>query len=548
MSWKGAGAMYKTLLVDDEINILNGMAAGIPWEKWGYEVIGMARDGLDAVEKIEADCPDVVVSDIRMPHMDGVELMKYLNNNHPEVKIIILSGYNDVEYLNMAIKNGVVEYLFKPTDIDEFEECFAKLKRRLDDENFKREERERIYKQAGDNKLYRQSHYLRQMVKGLREENEQLNIDFSSYFIVSGELTEDSEDGGNAALLTLKNRMVQYCNMRESYYQVHFFLDDRERITGIMSVPKGIEDWKKFAFKYIQSLSSELSDLYQWKTITGISSLCQGKEDLQKGYEQAVICLEQRMMLQTEPIGIYDDTKEPDRKEQIRFPAELMWGYIENYEAEKLRLCIAQVFLQIGNQISSDYSFVDRLCLEFLYDAAEYARNRRNIPLARIMEEEKKQYRDIYFLKNLKKKQEFMEAVLISLSKAWKGIEENKGHVGNLADYIRNMVDKEYAANYMSLDYIGEKIRKNPSYISKIFKLETGKNFSDYIMDKRMDKAKELLKDFSVKIYEIAEATGYADVSNFIRVFKRYTGLSPNEYRNLLMKQADKQEKSSIED
>ncbi|WP_175562013.1 response regulator transcription factor [Anaerocolumna xylanovorans] len=539
--------MYKTLLVDDEINILNGMAAGIPWEKWGYEVIGMARDGLDAAEMIEANCPDVVVSDIRMPHMDGVELMKYLNNNHPEVKIIILSGYNDVEYLNMAIKNGVVEYLFKPTDIDEFEECFARLKRRLDDEKFKREERDRIYKQAGDNKLYRQSHYLRQMVKGLKEEDEQLNIDFSDYFMITGEVMEDNEEGGNVELLTLKNRMVQYCNMRESYYQVHFFLDDRERITGIMSVPKGIEDWKKFAFKYIQSLHSELLDLYQKKSIMGISSLCHNKEELPAGYEQAVICLEQRMMLQTEPIGIYDDAKEPDRKDQIRFPAELMWSYIENYETEKLRLSVAQVFAQIGSQISSDYSFVDRLCLEFLYDAAEYARNRRNISLAQIMGEEKKQYRDIYFLKNLKKKQEFMEEVLISLLKAWKGKEENKGHVGNLADYIRNMVDKEYSANYMSLDYIGEKIKKNPSYISKIFKLETGKNFSDYIMDKRMDKAKEMLKDFSIKIYEIAEATGYADVSNFIRVFKRYTGLSPNEYRNVLMKQADKQEKNSVE-
>lgn len=103
--------MYKLIIVDDEQSIRNGMANGIPWNDWGFEVIGQASDGLEALELVENERPDVVLSDIRMPRMDGVELMQRLHKDYPDVKVIILSGYSDFEYLNTAIKNSVPEYL-----------------------------------------------------------------------------------------------------------------------------------------------------------------------------------------------------------------------------------------------------------------------------------------------------------------------------------------------------------------------------------------------------------------------------------------------------
>lgn len=116
--------MYRLLIVDDEEDIRRGIARGIPWSQLGFEVAGQAGNGEEAVGLLESARPDVVLSDIRMPKMDGIELMQYLSANYPEIKIIILSGYNDVEYLNMAIKNRVTEYLLKPTDIDDFVSCF----------------------------------------------------------------------------------------------------------------------------------------------------------------------------------------------------------------------------------------------------------------------------------------------------------------------------------------------------------------------------------------------------------------------------------------
>lgn len=134
--------MYQLLIVDDEEDIRRGIAKGIPWQEWGFEVMGQAENGEEAVRLVGEKQPDVVLSDIRMPKMDGIELMQYLHKNNPRIKIIILSGYNDVEYLNMAIRSQVTEYLLKPTDIDEFEALFHRLKASLDEESRKREELE----------------------------------------------------------------------------------------------------------------------------------------------------------------------------------------------------------------------------------------------------------------------------------------------------------------------------------------------------------------------------------------------------------------------
>jgi len=129
-------------------------------------VAGQAENGEEAVRIIGEKHPDVVLSDIRMPKMDGIELMQYLHENNPEIKIIILSGYNDVEYLNMAIRNQVTEYLLKPTDIDEFETLFHQLKEKLDEEGIRRRELESLKVSAMQNKELSYARVLSNLLDG----------------------------------------------------------------------------------------------------------------------------------------------------------------------------------------------------------------------------------------------------------------------------------------------------------------------------------------------------------------------------------------------
>ena len=130
--------MYRLIIADDEENIRNGMAHSLPWREWGYEVAALCASGQEVLDQMASCKPDVVLSDIRMPGMDGLELMQRLSRDYPQVKIVILSGYSDFKYLNMSIRSHVAEYLLKPTDIDDFEETFRRLKASMDHERLRR--------------------------------------------------------------------------------------------------------------------------------------------------------------------------------------------------------------------------------------------------------------------------------------------------------------------------------------------------------------------------------------------------------------------------
>lgn len=413
--------MYKLLIVDDEEDIRRGMARGIPWQEWGFEVCGQAENGEEAVRIIEEKQPDVVLSDIRMPRMDGIELMQYLHENNPDIKIIILSGYNDVEYLNMAIRNQVMEYLLKPTDIDEFEALFHRIKETLDEEARKRKELELLKVTARQNKELSYDRMLSNMLDGYvggekeyewKREMEADGMDFGRCVLIVLEARTDGSGKGDDRY-QLKQQMIKYCNSREMEWNKHFFLHRDGRVVGIITLNFMSEEEQneelEAVSRCIAEIQGEIGDIYGLAFMAGISGICSGEAELSPAYKKT---------------------------------AENVSG--------------------MAPDLSS-----------------------------------------------------------------------NSKKTGLLVTSIREYLDREYCSNLVSLDATAEHFRKNPAYISKVFKKETGFNFSDYVTQKRMAKSKLLLKDMSLKIYEIAEMTGYADASNFIKVFKKHCGMSPNEYRGL---------------
>jgi two-component system response regulator YesN len=135
--------LYTLFVFDDEDEIRRGIVDTVNWKGWGFNVVGEASDGIEALQKIPGLNPDVVLSDIRMPGMDGIAFMQEIRLHYPETKIVILSGFSDFEYLDMSIKNEVSAYLLKPTDMDDFESTFKALKQKLDKERAEKAEQER---------------------------------------------------------------------------------------------------------------------------------------------------------------------------------------------------------------------------------------------------------------------------------------------------------------------------------------------------------------------------------------------------------------------
>lgn len=534
--------MYKLLIVEDERAIAQGIAKSNPWEEWGFQVSGICNNGEEAVAFIEKDKPDLVLSDIRMPKMDGIALMQYLNAQYPEIKIVILSGYNDFQYLQMAIRNHVAEYLLKPTLLEEFEQLFRKMKQVLDEEAQQREEQKMQIRDRESNALLKGYGYSEEFVESFF-----YHKDTDSYRVVQFCAQKDEEavdvvhDRGwhyqrKQSIVKSMNQYVQDQEMSG-----FFLCNYEEHITGILCM-----DEETGEAEIMHNLLAIL-DIVERETgiafYCAVSGPCEDYRMLPQCYEQTKYCIGQKLLLDTNRrIVWYRQTKEEKLSADfdyfgIGFDEKNIIKYILNQDKEQLEKELSGVFDLFRDAAVKDNDYVDihyvnRICMEILFTVSREI-YRYNVHPEKLMSEHSYHYMDVFDKPTLEGKLDFLLRIFELFMQECGTQKESVSKTGELAHMVRRIVDEEYMSNLISLEYVAEKVHKNPSYISKIFKNEFDCNFSSYVTDRRLEKSRELLADPLVKVYEIAETLGWADVSNFIKVFKKKFGISPDEYRKV---------------
>ncbi len=526
--------MYRLLIVDDEETIRNGIAKGNPWHEWGFEVVGSAADGLQALSCIEQTNPDVILSDIRMPDMDGIELMQYVNKNHPHIKMIILSGYSDFEYLNMAIKNNVAEYLLKPTDIDQFEELFRRMKDRLDEEVTER-------KYIEKSRIAQIDSILNTMIKGyddsiLSSDINMLNS-FSIYpsdcvaVIIDTVLPQNGYD--SKVIYTIRRNVLEYANKFEcDGIKAHFFFTPNDKIAGIMS--GSYTDNADNIDRWFNTLSSQIENEYGTEILVSISGKSTDNLMLPQCFAQALTLAHTRIFEPGEHTAFYKTLAESESsRPTFIFDYDTVWRNLINNRSEEVYNEINRVFGLFETEIGTDYKYVEQVCSDFLFYLAHRSHG-MNISFEQIMYNAGVRYEDIHNTLNLSHRKKIIIDCISSFSECITQTIQHKSKSSQLAQTIKELCDNEYAENYISLEYIADKVKKSVAHISKLFKDEFGMKFSEYIITKRLEKSCEYLADTTLKIYEIAEKIGYVDVSNYIKLFKKRYGISPGDYRSFI--------------
>ncbi len=531
--------MYKLLVVEDEKSIAYGIANSIPWGEWGFVISGVCGNGLEALEQIKKDKPHVIISDIRMPEMDGIELMQHLNQNYPEIKIIILSGYNDFEYLQMSIKSRVTEYLLKPTDLDEFEVMFRKMKDRLDDENRKKMEEQELkqaYEESKDLKLKKKFNAL---IKGYGYNEEEMEEEFlkqdGNWFgviLISFDV-QNSEDKNAFYQEQIKVENILNEKAPNEIIAGKYILNYEEKITGILSLEEEPEE--EVLRSYTKRMLEEILEEGNISAYAGISNFYMDFQMLPQCYEQAKCCVSQKIYSEAKNlIMFYKEMQEADFDYYaISFDVEKIVKEILEQQENKIEDTLEQIFSEFRGKVILDYDCINRLSLELMFNLSRELL-RYGVQLEKVMKKMDYTYTHIYSFKSLEAKKEFLFKILREVSKESARMKGEWKNRSSLAQQIKEIVDAEYDSNQISLEYVGAKVHKNTAYISKIFKNEFGCNFSDYIISKRLEKSQKLLADPALKIYEISEEMGWADVSNYIKLFKKKYGMSPKEYRNIL--------------
>lgn len=534
----GGKNVYKVLLVDDEILVRNAISAIIEWNRLGFELVGDCENGKEVIEFVNRHPVDVVLTDICMPYVDGMELSKYLYENNPKISIIIFSGYSDFEYAKKAIQNRVSEYLLKPITAKELSQVLSRIKEKLDQERRQEQRLDAMTKVCHNymkNESVILSHILSRLVKGTQEvercldelEELQVTIPGRSFRVVvvvidvyspwheASEKLKKESAFMSFAVENISNEIIKEKGegiaCHDSDNRVFLLLwsgFDKSSIANARTVCKKIQE--------------SVYDTMKLSLSMGIGCCVDSLERLCVSYESAVDILKYRY---SQGMGMIFDCSDELRRIN---PEEFLQRMKDVDSAIKSNdeKSICDTLDQIERWMKEEY--VSR------GEASAYLQQVLNIVYEHIHETEENfppQNTTAVMIADAKN---IESAVSLTREYAMKGMEALKKSVQSSGRWQALMameyIKENYANPDMGLNKICEYLNISTSHFSNILKRETGKTFTEVLTDIRMEKAKQLLRQTDLKNYEIAEKVGFSDPHYFSVAFKKTTGMTPKEY------------------
>nr|WP_300129655.1 response regulator [uncultured Butyricicoccus sp.] len=508
--------MYNVMLVDNEPAILHALAYSIDWAAQDCRIMATARDGREAMLQFDKQPPDIVISDIRMPEMDGLALAKWIADHYPACKTIILTGFPDFTYAQQAINYRVVDFVLKPTSEEKLIAALNTAKARLAEEQPLHASNSRALEQ---NLLIHQLIFdPGQSLLYTMQRIHDLGLELSQYYVLRFGVSDSHDDAARIAFL----QDVQ--DMWREVFEEHtlYFVPRAERFCYIVLCADA-------AFSPTAGCNAVVQTVQQttdFQITVGISAHHTDPLDLSQAAQQADHA--QQMAEYSPQMPVISFSQLPVLSDQHATRI-----------TEELRLL--QSALENRNR-STVESGLDRLFAYLRREAIPFASVKR---IAVILYECGQGLLISYSIESL-----LADAATPGLSALLEG-----GDIGNvqhrLHDYliavldriccnatdlddlifqVKQYIDQNYAGE-LSLEGLAEYVHLSASYLSKLFKRELGQNISNYIQSVRIEHAKVLLRTTSMKTYEIAEAVGIADPVYFSKIFKKATGQKPKDFR-----------------
>lgn len=535
--------LYKILLVDDEEEIRKGIIKKIKWEELGFTVVGEAENGIEALDVIDKTMPDVVVTDIKMPFMDGIKLAENIKYRFPTTKVIVLSGFDDFEYAQEAIKLGVMRYILKPINSLEMNEILKELKERLDEEILSRNNLEMLKMNYKSSLPLIKERFLNYWIedyvaKEMIEENLQLlKLDIGHKDLAVAIIRPDDLIKKETDLQLLKNKSlmkVAILNVCEEVAQLHevgiLFMKMNEMV---LIIPLDKEETAKSSHRIFACLDQIriTVEKYLNTTVTiGVGNVCRDKTILYKTYASALTALDYSIMLGNNKI-IYIEDIEPVHVNDITFEEgderELLTA-IRVGRNDKIEAAIDKVLTKMeGVQVAlGDYQMY---IVEVFSSITKLIKN-MELDMSKISPGEGNFFGTISAFRTKNEIKEWLTRVCIKIAEELhlKRASSKNDIIERAKEYIHH----NYWDENLSADKLCTFLHISPNYFSSLFKKETKFTFTSYLTQIRIEKAKELLRNTDLKAFDIGNRVGYAEGHYFSYVFKKTTGIAPTEYRN----------------
>lgn len=531
--------MYKVLLVEDEVLVREAITENIVWNEIGLRLITSCKNGKEAIEAIEKEVPDIVITDICMPYIDGMQLSEYIYTRYPETKIIIFSGYDEFEYAKQALQYKVEEYLLKPVTAGELTELLVKIKNKIDTQRKEKNDIKRLrgtyYKHLNTirsqvlNDLILGNKFEEEYKDEMKESGIELSKKYFKVAIIDTEISYPSDfvignNQNQSALLSFAIYNIVNEIMSAQSLGLTFQQKDRKMVLIFESDLKvNFENEVRAVCELIQD---KIKDYLQVEIFIGIGKKVDSLSKIYLSYEQAFELINysylygHNCIISQQEIDFF--RKEIDISTNIeKLLLQVTRQFYKEIELELDRLLkkIKEAYLR-----KEEVSIIMQSIIVAANETLKLAGVERHVKESKdeqwIYEFEKK--------KNIYDAFEIVKEYLNSVMEQLYDLKEDTSKKQSLLalDYI----EKNYQNSELTLQMLCKYLSMSPSYFSAIFKKETGETFVEALTKKRMQVAKNLLKYTSLKNYEIAEKIGFSDAHYFSQTFKKYIGKTPKEY------------------
>ncbi len=532
--------MFKIFLVEDEFVVREGIKNNIDWEAHGYEFCGEASDGELAFPMIWKLKPDIVITDIRMPFMDGLALSRLIKKELPLTEIIVLTGYEEFEYAKEGINIGIARYLSKPVNgeelLKEVDAIAAKIeekqKEREINEKYKKEMEESVQKDRKE--LF---HYLvtgSKSVSELLEIAKDMDMDISAIWYNIILLIIQSMDHTQEEY---SNNLVEIEeDLKKLNEETHLLVFDRN-LEGKALLFKGDskEELHKLQSDYIGKMKEKLGNYKQIRYFCGIGHPVNRLGELPLSFEKASHAFAHRYLVKESRI-LDSAQMEPEvylEKEEFNIsnvdPKQIDRGKINEFlkfgDRAEVVYFVEEFFNNLGNHAMKSNLFRQYITMDAYFCVVEFL---EGLQLPR----EEVELIDI--ASGILQNEESAVSYIVGILQRALELREQKAsnRYEDVVDEVKDYIEKHYGEDELSLNLLASHVNFSPNHLSTIFSQQTGRTFSRYLTDYRMNKAKELLRCTNKKASVISMEVGYKDPHYFSYLFKKTQGMTPTQYRS----------------
>jgi two-component system response regulator YesN len=523
--------MYKVAIIDDEVIIIRGLSKNVDWQANGFELVGSARNGEEGLKLVAEKRPHLIITDIRMPFMDGFELTEQVTKAYPETKILMLTSYDDFEFAKKALQLRVFDYLLKPFDNEKLLET---AKRAMEELEYESEMKRKVVEGMP---LLKQR-FMEKLIDGkLTSQEINSGIDFLGLHLTASRYVVILLKADDYSYPEYQNRfgkeVLKYCvlNVSEetlvSLGKGLVFDSVEDEIVLIVCAEGEQEEAELQAYEIAENVRANVERFLKTTVTAGIGSAYEKSTEITFSYQDAHSALEFRHIMGTNRVLTVADTGLAPHREPIEFNG------LEKELPVKVKLGLEGDALAVLSSMEQSIMQSKSISLSRMRLIGVEI----TVLLYKELEDQAKQLDDFYTIYH---KQQQMQTVyeifacirqlVIQLVNIVNSQRENqiKKVIHRAVEYVELHYDQEG----LSLQDVSSVVHISPTYLSIIFKKEININFSDFLYQLRMKKAMELLRMSDLKSYEVAEKVGYRNPQYFSVCFKKYTGISPSEFRN----------------